>query len=279
MTVVYKGFSDEDLASLRWAHQHLEHPSFAARLSNLIGTPIEQGLKLLPQHWYRRLDALAERIILGWLDSVIRSMEHIAPDPSHDRLHRLLAMTSGGIGGFLGPVTLLAELPITTGLMLRSIADIAHSEGEDLRELEARIACMQVFALGGRSGEDQASETGYYGLRVTLGFHFSGQLLQLGKGTSLHNLPGGIELARAIALRFGVVISDSAAAKIIPMVGALTGALVNLAFMQHFQDIARAHFIVRRLERSYGSEQVRAAYELMEREEETARHYNPLEGW
>jgi hypothetical protein len=49
--------------------------------------------------------------------------------------------------------------------------------------------------------------------------------------------------------------------------------------MQHFQDIARAHFIVRRLERSYGSEQVRAAYELMEREEETARHYNPLEGW
>ena len=279
MMVVDKGLSDADLVSLRWAYQHLEHPSFAARLSNLIGTPIEQGLKLLPTHWYRRLDSLAERIILRWLNSVIRSMEHIAPAPSHDRLHPLLAAASGRIGGFLGPVTLLAELPVTTGLMLRSIADIAHSEGEQLHQLEARIACMQVFALGGRSGEDKASETGYYGLRLTLGFHFSGQLLELGKGTSVHNLPGGIELARAIASRFGVVVSDSAAAKIIPLAGAVSGALVNLAFMQHFQDIARAHFIVRRLERSYGPEPVRAAYELLEREEASARHYNPLEGW
>ena len=42
--------------------------------------------------------------------------------------------------------------------------------------------------------------------------------------------------------------------------GAVSGALVNLAFMQHFQDIARAHFIVRRLERSYGEDEVRRRY-------------------
>ena len=49
---------------------------------------------------------------------------------------------------------------MTAGLMLRSIADIAHSEGENLHTTEARVACMQVFALGGRGGEDQAAETG-----------------------------------------------------------------------------------------------------------------------
>jgi hypothetical protein len=33
----------------------------------------------------------------------------------------------------------------------------------------------------------------------------------------------------------------------------------NLLFIDHFQDVARGHFIVRRLERAYGAETVRAA--------------------
>ncbi|UTW12556.1 hypothetical protein [Marinobacterium rhizophilum] len=36
------------------------------------------------------------------------------------------------------------------------------------------------------------------------------------------------------------------------------GALINSLFNGHFQDIARGHFTVRRLERVYGPEQVQA---------------------
>ena len=43
--------------------------------------------------------------------------------------------------------------------------------------------------------------------------------------------------------------------------GALGGAAVNYAFIDHFQEVARAHFVVRRLERRYGKSAVRAAYE------------------
>ena len=35
---------------------------------------------------------------------------------------------------------------------------------------------------------------------------------------------------------------------------------VNLAFIEHFQDVARGHFTVRRLERVYGADLVRAEY-------------------
>jgi hypothetical protein len=38
---------------------------------------------------------------------------------------------------------------------------------------------------------------------------------------------------------------------------------VNYAFMEHFQDVARGHFTVRRLERVYGKERVRAEYNLI----------------
>jgi hypothetical protein len=36
---------------------------------------------------------------------------------------------------------------------------------------------------------------------------------------------------------------------------------VNYAFIDHFQDVARGHFAIRRLERAYGKESVRAQYE------------------
>ena len=44
------------------------------------------------------------------------------------------------------------------------------------------------------------------------------------------------------------------------MIGALGGAVVNYAFMD-FQEIAKGHFTVRRLERAYGKGDIREEYE------------------
>jgi hypothetical protein len=66
-----------------------------------------------------------------------------------------------------------------------------------------------------------------------------------------------------IASRFGVVVGQKFAAQAIPVVGALSGAAVNYAFIDHFQEIARAHFAVRRLERRYGKDAVRMAYDKL----------------
>jgi hypothetical protein len=52
--------------------------------------------------------------------------------------------------------------------MLRSIADIARSEGEDLSNPETALACVEVFALGGRAGSTDASESGYFAVRSML---------------------------------------------------------------------------------------------------------------
>jgi hypothetical protein len=41
-----------------------------------------------------------------------------------------------------------------------------------------------------------------------------------------------------------------------PILGAAGGAVVNAAFIQHFQDIARGHSTVRGLERRCGREAV-----------------------
>ena len=281
MSAAYTELSAEELAELQQAYERLEHPSLAARLCNVIGTPVEQGLRLLPKGWYQRLHQATEASIRSALDVALASVGRIAPNRAHDSLHKLLVMGTGALGGFLGPLTLLAELPVTTTLMLRSIADIAHSEGEDLTALEGRLACMEVFALGGRTREDKAADAGYYSLRLTLGLHFSNALLhtQVSAGNTA-NIPGGVDLIRAIASRFGVVVSDEVAAKMIPIAGAVSGALINLVFLDHFQDTARGHFVVRRLERKYGTDVIRDRYEQLARQEaEGDKEFSPLEGW
>jgi hypothetical protein len=65
-----------------------------------------------------------------------------------------------------------------------------------------------------------------------------------------------------LASRFGVVVSESVAAKAIPVVGAVGGATINYLFMDHFQKMAKGHFIVKRLEGKYGQEAVRENYKV-----------------
>jgi hypothetical protein len=53
-----------DLNDLRTARHLLENPGLAARMTNLIGTPIEKGLDMLPAGWSARIGDLT-RTALG----------------------------------------------------------------------------------------------------------------------------------------------------------------------------------------------------------------------
>lgn len=251
----------DDWASLRKAVWALEHPSLAARLTSVLGTPIEEGIKLLPSSWYERLRRSTESAMQRTLDVAISTMPADRPIPD-DSQHKVLGIVSGAAGGLFGLPGLLLEMPVTTMFMLRSIAAIAAREGEDLETLEARLSCVEVFALGGPAKSDDAAETGYYGLRAMLAYHFS-TISQAAaeKGLGSMQLPAVVNLVRAIAARFGIVISEKAAYQSLPLFGAAGGAFINTIFMDHFQKMAHGHFIIRRLERTYGQDPVRAAYE------------------
>ena len=257
--------SRNDMQALRMAREKLEHPSLAARLTAVVGTPIEEGMKLLPRGWYQRIHGVAEQTFRRILDSAVATLDTGRKGASRNDLHKILGMGTGAVGGFFGLPGVLLELPLTTGIMLRSIADIALAQGEDLNELDSRLACVEVFAFGGPHEDDDAAETGYYSLRFALAFHFSliSQHL-VERGVAKQSLPLMVSLSRGIAARFGVAVSDKIALQMVPLVGAAGGALLNAVFVQHYQDMALGHFTVRRLERVYGAESVRSAYESLD---------------
>jgi hypothetical protein len=156
------------------------------------------------------------------------------------------------------------ELPVSTTILLRSIADIAREHGEDLKTPEAALACLEVFALGGDRPSDLMRESGYFAVRAGLARSVSesAQYL-LNQGFVSETAPILVRLVSQIATRFGVVVTEKLAAQAVPVVGAVGGAAVNVAYAHHFQGMARGHFTVRRLERKHGADVVRFEYERL----------------
>jgi len=83
------------------------------------------------------------------------------------------------------------------------------------------------------------------------------------KGLGEEAAPAIARFITRIASRFGVSVSQKIAAQAVPIIGAAGGALINTIFIDHFQDMARGHFVVRRIERAYGTDEVRDKYEKL----------------
>lgn len=258
-------WSPNEIEELRYARELLENPGLAARLTNLIGMPIEKGFELLPDRWRDTVQEVTQVSLRKCLSAALKTMgDPSSGSRSYEFAHKVAVAGTGAAGGFFGFPALAFELPVSTGIMLRSIADVARSEGENILSVEARLACLEVFALGGRSSSDDASEHGYFVIRGALARSVTEAAEYIvEKGLAEEGAPVLVRFIARIASRFSLTVSEKAAAQAVPAIGAAGGALVNTLFIAHFQNTARGHFVVRRMERKYGPDEVRMMYELL----------------
>ena len=251
----------EDLKALEKAVDILENPSLTAKITDFIGSPIDKAFKHLPEKWNDKIGEVTQTALKKALKVSISSINKESQRGSANKMHKLLSGASGAVGGAFGLSVLSVELPISTTIILRSIADIARSEGEDISSIEVQLACLEVFALGGKSVKDDSSESGYFAVRIAL----SQSIREVSKyiaerGLTEESAPILVKFIVKIASRFGIQVSEKAASQAIPIIGAAGGAIINLLFIDHFQNIAWGHFTVRRLERIYGEEKIKREY-------------------
>ena len=235
----------------------LEGISLPVRLAGMVGGTVEALKRQLPAAVQRRLDAAVQ----GALEAAARTALRTDPARTPAGLpqswfHRGAVAASGVAGGAFGLPGTLLELPVSTTLLLRQIAAIAAEQGEDLSRPETAAECLKVFALGGRDPADDSAESGYFALRLALA-----EALQAAAGRGVTTLLPGF--LAAVAARFGLPVAVKISAQMAPLVGAATGAAVNLAFLEHYRGLAQAHFTIRRLERRHGPALVRRAYEAI----------------
>lgn len=256
----------DDIEELHHARALLEHAGLAARISDALGSPIERGFEMLPKTWNAAVMGATHKAIEAALHVALHTLDRARADGPANRMHKLAVGTTGAAGGAFGLAALAIELPLSTTIMLRSIADIARSEGEDLRSVDARLQCLQVLALGGRAAGGDAAETAYFAARAAMAKAVSEAARHLAQqGAVQHGAPVLVRLIAQVAARFSITVSQKVAAQAVPVLGAVGGAVVNTVFMDHFQDMAHGHFIVRRLERRHGADEVRRVYKEIPR--------------
>ncbi len=201
--------------------------SLVIDLLNQVGGQADGMLARLPGQVRAGLEGQTERALTLALDAASHSRERVRDEPSW--MTRALTTAMGAAGGFGGLPSALAELPVTTTVLLRAIQTIAEAHGFDPREDSVRFDCINVFAAAGPLSHDDGADLAFLSTRVVV------------TGTALNSL-----IAR-IAPRLSVVLGQKLAAQTVPVLGAAAGAATNYAYTSYYQEMAHVQFGLRRL--------------------------------
>ncbi len=266
--------SQEDLAAIKSAKSSMEDIGMLMQGLNKLGEGIDSGVKMIPQKQQLWLQKNVNNILMTLVKSNLATMEKgnsfKKPSP---KVYKTLVTASGIISGALGAATgigtalFASELALSTNFIMRSIMDIARSEGEDLYDIKTQLSCLQVFSLGGNSKDDDGLETSYYTSKIALDNALKGATSYISKnGISglnkllLNSANPLVKLISTVTSRFTIQVSEKFIAQAVPLIGAAGGGSINYLFINHFQKMAKAHFTIRRLERKYGQELVKTKY-------------------
>nr|WP_321246540.1 EcsC family protein [uncultured Psychroserpens sp.] len=276
MNLTTNPITPEDLETLKKAKSNILHVSWAMRNVNKIGDTVETGITFVPEKVVVKLQSMTQTALLKIIKANLLTIQKNKPFKKPSKLtYKGIVTGSGALSGFFGATTgfgtaiFASELTITTKFIMRTIMDIARSEGEDIYTLEGQMACLEVFALGGESKDDDGLETSYYTTRIAINSALNSVsatgvkvgLDTLIKGASTLGSGALSNFVSKIATRLSLLISEKFLAQALPIVGAIGGGSLNYVFVDHFQKMATAHFTIKRLERHYGEAEVKLAYE------------------
>jgi len=196
-------------------------------LLNSLGAQADGLLQRLPQ---KAQDGLQDATVaaLNHAMTAAHKSRDMVPDQA-GWLNSAVSAAMGAVGGMGGLPTALAELPVTTTLLLRVINGVAAEHGFDTSEENVRFDCVHVFTAAGPLDHDDSVEIAFLSARMAL------------SGTAMQAI-----IAR-VAPRLTTVLGQKLAAQAVPVLGAVAGAATNYAYTSYYTDMAHVHFGLHRL--------------------------------
>lgn len=208
------------------------------KLVNRIGGTLEGQLAALPEGVRSQIERLTAQALETSYGFAAK-----APDLGQ-RAPMVAAIATGAAGGAGGLATAVAELPVTVTLFLKTIRSVAQDAGLDPDEDWVRAECLQVFAAGSPLSQDDGVNTSFVASRLAL------------SGTAVQNL------ISTIAPKLAAVLGQKLAAQAVPILGAVSGAALNAAFLSYYREIARVRFELVKLGRLHGADAVEAEFRI-----------------
>ncbi|MEM7472654.1 MAG: EcsC family protein [Pseudomonadota bacterium] len=226
------------------AERYRSASGIGMQVVNMLGAQAEGLLDKLPAPARKGLDAATLQALELSFSAAEASRARL-PDTGH-WLTRAVTAATGAAGGFGGVTTSLAEVPVTTTVMLRAIQAIAAEYGFDPADPDTRADCLRVFAAAGPMEEDDGTDLSFLTLRASV----TGATLQ--------------GLINTIAPRLAATLGRKLAAQMVPVLGAVSGAAINYAFTSYYQDIAHVQFGLRKLAEETGHDRSALIAEFVE---------------
>jgi hypothetical protein len=228
---------EADIAALARSYRRANGPVMA--LVNRLGGGVEAQMALLPD----TLRAEVERVVARALSAAhgLAGAGRRVPDMG-GRVAVLAAVVTGAAGGAGGLPSAIAELPVTIVVMMHAIRREAQAAGYDPDSAEIKAACLEVFAAGSPLAGDDGVNSGFLTARLTL----TGPAIQ--------------KIIATVAPRLAVAMGQKLAAQAVPVLGAVTGAALNAAYLTYYREIARIRFALMRLAELHGAEAVLLAF-------------------
>lgn len=194
---------------------------------NLIGGSAENLLDRLPKPLRGNLEKATVNALHQAMRAAHASRARVPDQKSW--LNQAVSAAMGAAGGAGGLPTALAELPVTTTLLMRVIQGVAVEHGFDADAENVQFDCVQVFAAAGPLAGDDGADLGFLAARMTL----TGKAMQA--------------VIHRVAPRLAVVMGQKLAAQTVPVLGAVAGAATNYAYTSYYHEMAHVHFGLRRL--------------------------------
>ncbi len=216
---------DAELESI--ARRYKAASGVGINVLNLIGEQAENLLERLPTSVRKQLETATVRALDHALSAASKSRDAVPDQASW--LNSAVSAAMGAAGGAGGLPTALAELPVTTTLLLRVIEGAAVEHGFDPKSESVRFDCVQVFSAAGPLAQDDGSDLAFLTTRMAL----SGKAVQA--------------VIHKVAPRLAVVMGQKLAAQTVPILGAVAGAATNYAYTNYYQEMAHVHFSLRKL--------------------------------
>jgi len=241
-------FTESELVELlAIAEIHEDASGGLLELAAKAGKGADKVIDWLPDNFEDKLQgvvdlALRQAYAIAFTTHGGRRRKAAKPNRNSEGFHRFAAGVAGAVGGLGGIATTLADLAVTTTLILRSIQEIAAAYGEDLDDPAVRAQCIAVFGSGGPLGDDDSLDTGLWAGRIAL---------------SNQSVTATIS---AVVPQFGKMLSQGLLARAAPLIGAAAGAAINTAFTGYYQKMAHVNFRLRRLARRHPPEEVLACF-------------------
>ena len=225
------------IADLAAIYRRANGPLMA--LVNRLGGSLEKQMALVPPGYRSQIEQIVERALTAGY-AVARRVDHL-PDTGHQG-RMAAAMAAGAAGGAGGLATALAELPFTITMILNAIRQEARAAGFDPDTDDIRAECIRVFGAGSPLAADDGINTSFLSARLTL----TGPAVQ--------------KVIATIAPKLAAALGQKLAAQAVPVLGAISGAALNGAFLGYYRDMARIRFALLGLANRHGAEAVLSAF-------------------